>query len=200
MLHVEPLHICDQPAATLKLLSPLSSFAPTFLSLPLSAPQIKSSTCHHTCTQASPLCSVYSLPVYILSPITQATNQWPASERRPCSPAAVPTWPWRRRAWNGAPTSAPESLALLHGRIRFSSRHGCLLWGLGSRAAAISLPDRITSWKTRPFSTNSKTRCSFKIFHRVNVGIYCFGPLHLQDVEVLRVLVQQLSAEARSWP
>ena len=65
LLHVEPLHICDLPAATLKLLSPLSSFAPAFLSLPLSAPQIKSSTCHHKCAQASPLCSVYSLPVFI---------------------------------------------------------------------------------------------------------------------------------------
>ena len=75
LLHVEPLHICDLPAATLKLLSPLSSFAPAFLSLPLSAPQIKSSTCHHKCAQASPLCSVYSLPVYIYrrSP-SQPTN------------------------------------------------------------------------------------------------------------------------------
>ena len=75
LLHVEPLHVCDLPAATLKLLSPLSSFAPAFLSLPLSAPQIKSSTCHHKCAQASPLCSVYSLPVYIYrgSP-SQPTN------------------------------------------------------------------------------------------------------------------------------
>ena len=170
LLHVEPLHTCDLPAATFKLSSLLVSFAFNFLWLPLSAPQIKSSTCHHKCVQASPLCSVYSLPVYIYR--RSPSQQWPASGTPPCSLAVGPTWSLTRRVWGDARTSAPESLALLHARHRCLWRHGCLLSGLGSRAAAISLPDWTTSSRTRSSSQSSRRRWrpgTFgMIFYRVN--------------------------------
>ena len=108
-------------------------------------------------------------------------RQWPALERSPSSAAAGPTWSSRRRVWDGAPTSAPESLALLHARHRCLWRHGCLLSGLGSRAAAISLPDRTTSSRTRSSSKNCRRRwrpSSFgTIFHCVNPGIGCLPPV-----------------------
>ena len=134
-------YMCDLPAATFKLSSLLVSFHPPFFLLPLSAPQIKSSTCHHKC-------------VHRRSP----SRLWPPSPTSPCLKAAGPMWSWTRRVWGDALTSAPESLALLHARHRCLWRHGCLLSGLGSRAAAISLPDRTTSSTTRSSSRSCRRR------------------------------------------
>ena len=118
LLHVEPLHICDLPAATLKLLSPLSSFARAFLSLPLSAPQIKSSTCHHKCAQASPLCSVYSLPVFISIADHPVNN---GLHRRDDHVL----WPLGRRgAWGGA-------FGVMHWQVHLN-RLPCCMPGTGA--------------------------------------------------------------------
>ena len=141
----------------------------------------------------TPLLRLFSSCIY-LSPITQSTNQWPASERRPCSPAVGPTWSLRRRVWGDALTSAPESLALLNARHRCLWRPGCLLSGLGSRAAAISLPDRTTSSRTRSSSKSFRRRwrpSTFgRIFHRVNPGIGCLPPVRC---------LTQCGAPPRPW-
>ena len=127
----------------------------------------------------TPLLRVFSSCIYIYR--RSPSQQWPASERRPCSLAVGPTWSLRRRVWGDALTSAPESLALLHARHRCLWRHGCLLSGLGSRAAAVSLPDRTTSSRTRSSSKNCRRRwrpSSFgTIFHRANPGIGCLPPV-----------------------
>ena len=110
------------------------------------------------------------------------------------SAAVGPTWSSRRRVWDGAPTSAHESLALLHARHRCLWRHGCLLSGLGSRAAAISLPDRTTSSRTRSSSKSFRRRwrpSTFgRIFHRVNPGIGCLPPVRC---------LTQCGAPPRPW-
>ena len=119
----------------------------------------------------APLLRLYILFLYVYR---RSPRQWPASETLFSFRAAGRTLRWRRRAWDGAPTSAPESLALLHARNRFLRRYGCLLSGLGSTAAAISLPDRTTSSRTRRSFRSCRTRwrpSSFGIIsHRVNAG------------------------------
>ena len=114
---------------------------------PLSAPQIKASTF------VLRLCILF-LYIYRRSP-----RQWLALATWPCSRAAGPTLRWRRRVSNGAPACAPESsCALLHARFQCRWRHGCLLSGLESRAAATSRPDRTTSSKMRHCWTSSRRR------------------------------------------
>ena len=67
LLHVEPLHICDLPAATFKLPKAALLFSPSVLCLVSSAPQIKSSTfvAAHA-RRRRPFAPLY------LSPVTQA--------------------------------------------------------------------------------------------------------------------------------
>ena len=61
LLHVEPLHICDLPAATFKLRRAVSFFSPSLQSLVVRASDQIFHFCCRACTQASPLCSVISI-------------------------------------------------------------------------------------------------------------------------------------------
>ena len=107
----------------------------------------------------APLLRLYILFLYVYR---RSPRQWPASETLLSFRAAGRTLRCRRRAWDSAPTSAPESLALLHARNRFLWRHSCLL------------PDRTTSSRTRRSFRSCRTRwrpSSFGIIsHRVNAG------------------------------
>jgi hypothetical protein len=116
----------------------------------------------------APLLRLYILFLYVYR---RSPRQWPASETLLSFRAAGRTLRCRRRAWDSAPTSAPESLALLHARNRFLRRYGCLLSGLGSTAAAISLPDRTTSSRTRRSFRSCRTRWRPSSF-----GIICIPP------------------------
>ena len=91
----------------------------------------------------APLLRLYILFLYVYR---RSPRQWPASETLLSFRAAGPTLRCRRRAWDSAPTSAPESLALLHARNRFLWRHSCLL------------PDRTTSSRTRRSFRSCRTR------------------------------------------
>ena len=158
LLHVEPLHICDLPAATASksclvffAFSPISCRPRLRSNLPLLLP--------HMHAGIAPLLRLYILFLYVYR---RSPRQWPASETLLSFRAAGPTLRCRRRAWDSAPTSAPESLALLHARNRFLWRHSCLL------------PDRTTSSRTRRSFRSCRTRwrpSSFGLIsHRVNAG------------------------------
>ena len=177
--------MCDLPAATLKLSSPPACKHSSFFCC--LCPRLRDESFHF----CAPL--MYSLPVYIYR--RSPSRLWPPSPTSPCLKAAGPMWSWTRRVWGDALTSAPESLALLHARHRCLWRHGCLLSGLGSRAAAISLPDRTTSSTTRSSSRSCRRRWRPGTFgmisYRVNPGIGCLPPV--------RCPTQGAPPPPRSW-
>ena len=146
--HVEPLHICVTCPQQFPSFNAL--FSATF-KCPCSFVRASDQSFHF----CAPL--MYSLPVYIYR--RSPSRQWPALPTSPFSRAAGPTWSLTRRVWGDALTSAPESsCALLHARFQCRWRHGCLLSGLESRAAATSRPDRTTSSKMRHCWTSSRRR------------------------------------------
>ena len=129
LLHVEPLHICDLPAATASksclvffAFSPISCRPRLRSNLPLLLP--------HMHAGIAPLLRLYILSLYVYC---RSPKQWPASETLLSFRAAGRTLRWRRRAWDGAPTSAPESLALLHARSAAPSHKAT---GAGAVAAS----------------------------------------------------------------